>query len=447
MPLSPLKVPSHARLSRRRSGPPFALLASMLLGAVLVLWLLWRFGFGLPAKVHRALDLTRDGQPEEALARLNVLAAENPNKASVQDALGLTFDRLNRPEDAQSAYTKARSLGLQASASEAHCDEGSWALSQGDWAAAAAEYDQATALNPSSARAMAGEAACAMTRGQVAKALALYKQALASAPDLAPALTGEHIAQDALDRGSLYTMVDRNGEPLARQAVTSDGLGALSYPRAQLTAHVIGYLSQKAGNAGLERDLQSLFPADQVELTLDARLQEAASRALGWRKGAIVALDPATGEILCAISQPSFMPEQVDKQYYRLRDDPAQPLYDRALNGLFEPGSIAKIMTTAAALETGVDMAKIFPMTPPTAIKLDGKIFRDWEYHGEIRSLKEAMDVSSNVALYRVAEAMGPDSLLRMINLFGFNKDMDLGFTMVNGRHVAVQASRPYTPE
>jgi peptidoglycan glycosyltransferase len=446
MPLSPLRVPSH-RLSRRRNGPSMVLVFGVLGCAVLGLWLVWRFGFGLEARVNRAVGLARDGQAQEALTRLSELAAEHPDDARVQDGLGVALDRLGRAKEAQAAYAQALNGRLGAAASELHSEEGRQALAMGNWDAAAVEYDQALALNSHSAPALAGEGTVALEGGQVSKAMDLYKQALAINPGLQEAEDGSAKAQEALDRGSLYSIYDRNGEPLARQAVTADGLGGLSYPRAQLTAHVVGYLSTKAGDAGLERDLKPLFPGCTVELTLDSRLQEAASHALGWRKGAIVALDPNTGEILCALSQPSFQPEQVDKDWYKLRDDENLPLFDRALDGLYEPGSIAKIMTAAAALETGVDMAKIFPMTPPTAINLGGQIFRDWEYHGEIRSLKEAMDVSSNVALYQVAEAMGPDVLLRTINRFGFNKDMDLGFTMANGTHIALQASRSFTPD
>jgi peptidoglycan glycosyltransferase len=408
--------------------------------------MVWRFGFGLQARVNRALDLARHGRADEALARLSALASDHPGQAAVLDGLGVALDRLGRTKEAQTDYEAARGLGLGAAAGDLHSDEGRQALSRGAWDEAAVEFDQALALNGQSAPALAGEAAVAMVQGRVSKALDLYKQSLAVRPDFADAVEGRRKAQEALDRGSLYSIYDRNGEPLARQAVTAEGLGGLSYPRAQLAAHVIGYLSAKAGDAGLERDLKPLFPGCEVELTLDSRLQEAASHALGWRKGAIVALDPYTGEILCALSQPSFQPERVDKDWPKLRDDPNLPLYDRALDGLYEPGSIAKIMTAAAALETGVDMAKIFPMTPPTAINLDGQIFRDWEYHGEIRSLKEAMDVSSNIALYRVAEDMGPDVLLRTINRFGFNKDMDLGFTLANGTHVDLQAARPRVP-
>jgi peptidoglycan glycosyltransferase len=415
-------------------------------GIALAAYLGWRFGFGLPARVHRAVALAQENHAAEALSRLETLAAEHPSEALVWDGLGLAQARLGKPKDAADSYQKARDLHASPAYADLHADEGRQALADGAWDIAALEYDHAAALDPQNARALAGQAAVALTQGRVSASLDLYKQALALNPGLKEAQDGQRKAREALDRGSLYYIYDRNDEPLARRAVSSEGLGERSYPRAQLAGNIVGYLSTKGGDAGLERDLKDLFPGSEVELTLDIHLQEAASRALGWKKGAIVALDPSTGEILCALSQPGFQPATVDKDWYKLRDNPNQPLFDRALQGLYEPGSIAKIMTSAAALETGVDMAKIFPMRPPTALELDGQIFRDWENHGEIRSLKEAMDVSSNIALYQVAREMGPDVLYRYTNRFGFNRDMDLGFTLANGKHFDIQAARPKAP-
>jgi peptidoglycan glycosyltransferase len=117
------------------------------------------------------------------------------------------------------------------------------------------------------------------------------------------------------------------------------------------------------------------------------------------------------------------------------------------MDGIYEPGSIAKIMTAAAAYDAHVDMGRIFPFTPPTAIDLDGKVFRDWTSHGKLRSLKEAMDVSSNIALYKVAKAMGADALYNTTNRFGFNQTWDLGFKLPDGRRFDVQASASRAPQ
>jgi peptidoglycan glycosyltransferase len=445
MSLSPLKSPSYNRGSRRRGGGSSAGWVIALLVALAVLGLAWRFGFGLPAQVSRAVAQARRGQAAAALERLDSLSAEHPDDARVLDALGLCQVRLGHADEGAQTYAKARHAGLSAGAA-LHIEEGKAALARGDWQGAAAEFDHAAALNPQSAQALAGQAGVAMVDGRLNQALDLYKQALTVDPGLKEAQAGQLKAHEAVDRGSLYYLYDRNGEPLARRAVTADGLGDRSYPQAQLTAHVVGYLSKKAGDAGLERDLGPLFSGTEVQLTLDVRLQQAASHALGWHKGAIVALDPRTGEVLAALSQPSFQPGTVDKDYYKLRDNPNHPLTNRAFDGLYEPGSIAKIMTAAGALEANVDMSKIFPMVPQTAINLDGQVFRDWEDHGKIRSLKEAMDVSSNIALYQVGKAMGTDLLFRVINRFGFNHAIDMGFTLDNGAHYDIKVASPRAP-
>jgi peptidoglycan glycosyltransferase len=447
MALSPLKTPVYRRGQRRSRGPGFAGALFAILGLLLVGWLAWRFGFGLPAKLVRLQNLARSGGAQEALARLQALQQSRPEHPLVLDTLGLALNRLKRPKEAQDAYERSRDAGLGRGAAALHVQEGKAALARGACEEAGIEFEHAASLDKRSALAQVGLGHVALCRGRAHQALEFYQAALALKPGLKEAESGRTKAGEIVERGSLYYFYDRHGEPLARQVVAPDGLGARSYPQAQNTAHVIGYLSERAGPAGLERDLAGLFPGCEVELTLDVRLQQAASKALGWRKGALVALDPATGEILAALSQPSFRPDRVDKDWHSIRANPNKPLLNRAFDGRYEPGSIAKIMTAAAALEANVDMAKIFPFTPGTAVILDGKVFRDWENHGKLRSLKEAMDVSSNIALYRIGAALGADALYRMTNRFGFNKPLGMGFELPDGRHFDIQSAVSTAPQ
>src|SRR5690606_23662871 len=99
-----------------------------------------------------------------------------------------------------------------------------------------------------------------------------------------------------------------------------------------------------------------------VELTLDAGAQEAAWEALDGKRGAAVALDPETGAILAMVSAPSYDPNSlashdtasVARTWSELNDDPERPLTNRAIGGdLYPPGSAFKLVTAAAALETG----------------------------------------------------------------------------------------------
>jgi peptidoglycan glycosyltransferase len=447
MALSPLKTPSYKRGGRRSGGPGMAGFLAVSAGLLLAVWLGWRFGFGLPARAARAVRLAQKGDAAEALSRLSAMDSEHPGNARVLDALGVALNRSGKTSQAQDAYERSRDAGLGRGAVDLHVEEGQSALARGDWSAAGVEFEHAASLDKKSAKALAGQASVALVKGNVAQARDLYKDALALSPGLKEARDGEAKTSEALQRGSLYYVYDRNGEPLARQSVGESGLGERSYPQAQLTGHVVGWLSQKGGEGGIERDLKGLFPGSEVELTIDLRLQQAASRAMGWRKGALVALDPHTGEILAALSQPGFKPGTVDKDWRSIRENPNKPLLNRAFDGLYEPGSIAKIMTAAAALEAHVDMSKIFPFSPPTSVIIENKIFRDWNDHGRVRSLKEAMDVSSNIAMWKVGKALGTDGLQRMINRFGFNKPMDLSFQLDNGQRYEPQASRPLAPQ
>jgi peptidoglycan glycosyltransferase len=190
-------------------------------------------------------------------------------------------------------------------------------------------------------------------------------------------------------------------------------------------AHLIGYVDQNEtnnrGSVGLEAVYQKSFPGNKLYLTVDSRVQMVISKALGWEKGAIVVLDPHTGEILGSVSQPTYTPEKVHDQWWSYTNNKNTPLKNRAFEGLYEPGSIIKIVTSAAAIEKNLNMADVFPLYCKGYTYIDNKIFYDNEKHKEIRSLEEAFDTSCNVAYGRLGIALGEDSLFEYDNRFGFN--------------------------
>ncbi len=101
------------------------------------------------------------------------------------------------------------------------------------------------------------------------------------------------------------------------------------------------------------------IPGKDIVLSLDIKLQEAAEMALGGRRGAVVALDPKTGEVLAMVSQPSFDPNPFVtgisfKAYAELRDSIDRPLFNRVLRGLYPPGSTIKPAVAIAGLDAGV---------------------------------------------------------------------------------------------
>jgi penicillin-binding protein 2 len=100
-------------------------------------------------------------------------------------------------------------------------------------------------------------------------------------------------------------------------------------------------------------------PGQNIVLSLDVKLQEAAEAALGDRRGSVVALDPSTGEVLAMVSNPSFDPNLFVtgisfKEYSALRDSIDRPLFNRVLRGLYAPGSTIKPEVAIAGLDAGV---------------------------------------------------------------------------------------------
>lgn len=443
MALSPLRAPNSGG-SRRRKSTPWPALFGLLIGLAALFWAYTAF-FGFSRKIKAAVQAARSGHFDTAAELLQALQQLKPGDARITDAEGLLAARQAKLDEAAKDYQSSEST-LKEGSAEIHEQEGEYYLSSGNYKAAELEYNHALILDKGSPKAAYGSAVCAHAQGHLSKAIDLYQQALAISPSMKDAQEGLRKARESHDRGVMYYLYDRNEQPLARIGINQDTLGERTYPQEQYAAHVVGALSEKFGDSGLEKDLKPLFPGIEVELTLDIRCQDAAQKALGWRKGAIVVLNPNTGEILAAVSQPSFKPEDLDKHPGIIRDNPNHPLLNRAFDGLYEPGSICKIITAAAALEANVDMSKLFPMTPDTSIKIDGKIFRDWENHGKIRSLKEAMDVSSNIALAKVAFAMGPDVLFEYINRFGFNQNFDLGFDLQGLGHFSIPVATPLAP-
>lgn len=174
------------------------------------------------------------------------------------------------------------------------------------------------------------------------------------------------------------------------------------------------------------RKLSPRYPTQghSIHLTLDFRLQKAAEDALGDRRGAVVALDPNNGEILALASHPSFDPNLISsaltaKTWNGLLNNPDHPLTDRAIQGLYPPGSVFKVVTTMAGLKAGViDPAKPFKCNG--IIFLGGWAFHDWKKggHGTLH-LRRAIMQSCDIYFYRAGMALGPDKIAEMARNFG----------------------------
>ncbi|MDA3792846.1 MAG: penicillin-binding protein 2 [Elusimicrobia bacterium] len=193
-----------------------------------------------------------------------------------------------------------------------------------------------------------------------------------------------------------------------------------------------GFKKIEVGVKGEHRKLITSRPpkiGNDIILTIDWDLQEAAYRALGDRAGAVVAMEPDTGEILVWLSKPGFNPEDFTLPFSKARaekifHDPKHPLYDRNIQGEYAPGSLFKVVTALSALESG----KADPNTEYTCrgsirIGYDRKLYRCWKNtkHGRL-DLKDAIANSCNVYFYQLGMETGVDIIRDMALRMGFSK-------------------------
>jgi penicillin-binding protein 2 len=167
---------------------------------------------------------------------------------------------------------------------------------------------------------------------------------------------------------------------------------------------------------------------DNLYLTIDSRLQKVAETLLGDETGAIVALDPRTGDVLAMASRPGFDPnilsrELTPKQWAEIVQDEGRPLNNRASQGQYPPGSVFKVMMAAAALETNT-------VTPSTTIHCNGgyqfgrRLYHDWKAggHGSV-DLRRALVQSCDVYFYTVGQRMGIEVMASYAHQFGLGEE------------------------
>jgi peptidoglycan glycosyltransferase len=247
-------------------------------------------------------------------------------------------------------------------------------------------------------------------------------------------------------------ILDRDGTVLARNATDANGELYRVYA-SPTVSHVIGYASRVYGRAGLERtydaeltglagdpltDAFAKFGADRYDpkdltLSLSLDLQRAAVSALGKRRGAVVMLDPRTGEILALASTPTYNasdladPATAAATFDSLRDDAAQPLLPRATLGRYVPGSVFKIVTAIAGLGSGaITPDTTYPEQPKAernGLVVDGFRVRDG-HHPETGSkaldLVEATEVSCNIWYALTGLETGGSALVDYATRLGF---------------------------
>lgn len=260
--------------------------------------------------------------------------------------------------------------------------------------------------------------------------------------------------------------ISAGGQILAESLIDDNGFYQRSYPNMPYSfAPVVGYLSDRYGVAGLEAgfnaDLNGETRAtgsrflrtndkrvgDSLELTLDPQTQAAAYEQLESRgyEGAVVALRPSTGEVLAMASNPSYDPNQVastdgataESAWQAVNENPGNPLLNHAAQEQLPPGSIFKIITTAAGLENGYSPDS--QLTAEAAITLPGTEVQLTNYGGRAcggggtTTLRNAFTLSCNTAFVQMATELGDGPLRDTATAFGVGEQYDLGLPNAAG--------------
>jgi len=259
---------------------------------------------------------------------------------------------------------------------------------------------------------------------------------------------------------------------IASSIPTDDQLKYLrQYARGPLYAPATGYYSIVYGPSAIERyenavlsgsddrffvdRVQQLFAGrgvkgGAVRLTLDPAAQQAAFDGLAGRTGAVVAIDPRTGAILAMASSPSFdpnllsshQPAKIRAAYDAYSADPAQPLLNRPLVMALPPGSTFKLVTTAAALESG-RYAPTTVVPGPASLKLPNttKELRNWSGSacgpGGKTTLANALAVSCNTAFASIGLDLGADALRSQAEKFGWGTSFEIPLRTATSRFPA----------
>jgi penicillin-binding protein 2 len=249
-----------------------------------------------------------------------------------------------------------------------------------------------------------------------------------------------------------------------------------NYPYSELASHVIGYIgrinrsekekiddsddqanyrgTEYIGKLGVEQSFETLLhgttgverietsaggravrklastpstPGDVVVLSIDIKLQKLIEDMFGTRRGALVALDPKTGQVLAFVSKPTFdsnlFVEGIDQENWQMLNESIdKPLLNRALRGTYPPGSTYKPFMAMAALETGTRTPQTL-VNDPGFYMFGGNRFGSPENErGGIMDMRRAIVESSNVYFYSLANELGVDTIHDFMAPLGFGQ-------------------------
>ncbi|MEA2391928.1 MAG: penicillin-binding protein [Solirubrobacteraceae bacterium] len=274
----------------------------------------------------------------------------------------------------------------------------------------------------------------------------------------------ELLEQQRIHRGLIRSA---DGTLLARSVRGQQGTYHRTYPAGGLFAHAIGYSFTNLGQAGLEKtrnddltgqrtELTSILDqlrgkvrvGDDVATTLDARAQRVAIQALAGRTGSVVALEPATGAIRVMASTPGFDPNEVPRRFKSLNRQTGAPLLNRATQAGYPPGSTFKVVTAAAAVDSG-RFTPTSTLSGKSPIKVSGVPLTNFhnEQFGTI-DMTTALTHSVNTYWAQIGEQLGKKTMGEYMDRFGFDARPPLDYPANQRRPSGeFKSSRLLSPE
>lgn len=249
-------------------------------------------------------------------------------------------------------------------------------------------------------------------------------------------------------------ILSADGEVLAQTVEDEEGNEKREYPYQNLFSHVVGYATN--GRMGVEAQANyylinsnaplsqkasldvsgEKYPGDDVYTTLDVKLQQVASTALGVYQGAIIVTQPDTGKILALVSKPDFNPEEISDLWDELvEDDESSILLNRVTQGLYPPGSTFKIVTALEYIKEHPDSYQNYNYN------CNGSISRGEDriqcYHGTVHGqvgFERSFAKSCNTSFANIGLSLDKKSFADTLDRLLFNQKLSLDFNTSSSR-------------
>lgn len=266
---------------------------------------------------------------------------------------------------------------------------------------------------------------------------------------------------DSIERGDIITS---DGVVIATSETDENGNTNRTYPYSNMFSHVAGY--EKYGKSGLElagnfymlRSHINIFErvykelgeeknrGDNIVTTLNFDLQSAAYNALGSCKGAVIAIEPSTGKILCMVSKPDFDPNNIDSVWeYLQTDEGAQStiLLNRATQGLYAPGSTFKVVSLLEFMRENPTTFNSYSFDCESSSIFSGVSIRcsNNRAHGHL-SLADALAYSCNVSFATIGETLNKAEYRSTADQLLFNQNLPVDFAYNSSKFV-IDADSP----